>query len=292
MPSEALQTVIELLRERRAPANASWEQRRADMEERQRSLVLPDDVVCEPAMADSVPCEWIQCGNATGSALLYLHGGGYALGSIATHRYLIQRLARACSGRALAVDYRLAPENPHPAALDDSLTAYRWLCDRGVTPESIILAGDSAGGGLAAATLLALRDAGDPLPAGAVLLSPWTDLTGSGESLRRKADEDPMVTAEGLTAMAAAYAPGRCGDPLVSPHFGDLDGLPPLLIQVGSAEVLLDDSRRLAERATAAGVTVDLEVWDEMIHVFQAFPMLEESERAIDNIGSWVRQHT
>ncbi|MEM1250741.1 MAG: alpha/beta hydrolase [Acidobacteriota bacterium] len=292
MTSAALKTLIELLREQRAPVDASWEQRRADMEERQRELELPDDVVCAPVEAHGVPCEWIHCGDERERVVLYLHGGGYTLGSIATHRHLIQRIARACGGHALAVEYRLAPEHPHPAAVDDSTAACRWLFEQGVDPQSVVVAGDSAGGGLAAATLLALRDSGGPTAAGGVLLSPWTDLTGSGESLRTKADEDPMVTAEGLTAMAAAYAPGRCGDPLASPYFGELGGLPPLLIQVGSAEILLDDSIRLAERAKAAEVPVDLEVWDEMIHVFQAFPMLDESERAIENIGSWVRQHT
>lgn len=295
MPNTALESLIAMLRERPIDPEASWEQRRESMEAMQAQLELPAEVTLEPVTASGIPCEWIQGDGADqGCVVVYLHGGGYTLGSIASHRFLVQGIACAAKCRALAVDYRLAPENPFPAALDDAVAACHWLWEQGIASERTVIAGDSAGGGLALATLLALRDRGreSAQVAGAVMLSPWTDLTGSGDSLQSKAAEDPMVRAQTLHAMAAAYAPGATGDPLVSPLFGDLTGLPPLLVQVGTAEVLLDDSLRLAERAKAAGVDVDLEVWDEMIHVFQAFPMLEESARAIENIGSWVRQRT
>ncbi len=290
MASEALKNVITMLRSRPASKGATWEERRAGMEAMQAQLELPQDIVCEPVLADGVPSEWIHTGEPAHRTILYLHGGGYTLGSIATHRFLVQRIARAARARALVVDYRLAPEHPFPAAVEDAVTAYRWLRSQGIGYEETFVAGDSAGGGLSLATLLALRDEGEAQPAGAVLLSPWTDLTGSGESIHSKASQDPMVTSDGLRSMADAYAPNQTGNPLVSPCFADLSGLPPLLIQVGNAEILLDDSTRLAASARAVNVEVDMEVWDDMIHVFQAFPMLEESERAILNIGSWVRQ--
>ena len=293
MSSEALRSVKAMLRARPVDPDATWEERREGMETAQAQLEIPRDVTCTPTSANGVPCEWVETPGADPErAVLYLHGGGYAIGSLATHRFLIQGIARATGCRALSVDYRLAPEHPFPAAVEDAATAARWLAEHGIAPAKTAIAGDSAGGGLTLATLLALRDAGDPLPACAVALSPWTDLTGTGESMRTRADDDPMVTADGLQKMAAAYAPGKTGDPLASPLFADLAGLPPLLIQVGTAEVLLDDSTRFAERAELAGVEVDLEVWDEMIHVFQAFPMLEEADNAIQNIGRWVRQRT
>jgi acetyl esterase/lipase len=237
----------------------------------------------------------VSVAGASGDAvLLYLHGGGYCIGSINTHRGMAARLAQACRARALNLDYRLAPEHPHPAAVDDAVAAYRWLLDRGVAPAQIVLGGDSAGGGLVMATLLALRDAGHPLPVAGFCLSPWVDLECSGETMTTKADVDPMVGKDGLTEMAAAYA----GDhelrhPLVSPLHADLSGLPPLLIQVGTAETLLDDAVRLADRARNAGMDVRLEAWDDLVHVFQAFaPMVPEAVEAIDGIGRFVRERT
>jgi acetyl esterase/lipase len=172
----------------------------------------------------------------------------------------------------LLIAYRLAPENPFPAAVEDTLAAYRWLLRSGVRAQHIVVAGDSAGGGLTAAMLTALRVAGDPLPAGAVLLSPWTGLAATGESIRTRADIDPWLTQQRLGAMAQLYLAGKNPrNPLASPLYADLRGLPPLLIQVGNDEILLDDATRLAERAETAGVSVSLEVWDNMWHVFQAF---------------------
>jgi acetyl esterase/lipase len=200
-------------------------------------------------------------------------------------------VSRAAAARVLLVDYRLAPEYPHPAAVQDATAAYRWLLAQGCKPGRLAIAGDSAGGGLTVATLVALRDAGTPLPAAGVCLSPWVDLEGVGESMRAKADLDPMVYHDGLLQMAALYLNGLDPrTPLAAPLYADLRGLPPLLIQVGTAETLLDDSVRLAARAREADVDVTLEPWDDMIHVFQAFAgVLPEGQQAVDRIGEFVR---
>jgi acetyl esterase/lipase len=289
-----LDQIVSVLRSQPVIEGATWAERRAGMEAMQAALPLPDDVAREPADAAGVPVEWISTpGAAADRAVLYLHGGGYAIGSIATHRFLMQGISRAAGCRVLGVDYRLAPENPYPAAVDDAVASWGWLLEQGLEPGRCAIAGDSAGGGLTLATLVRSRDEGRPLPAAAACLSPWSDLSGSGASVTSKADEDPMVTGQGLAEFALAYhGPIDATHELVSPLFADLAGLPPLLVQVGSAEILLDDATRLAERARGAGVDVELEVWDDMIHVFQAFPTLAESGRAIEGIGRFVRAHT
>jgi acetyl esterase/lipase len=225
--------------------------------------------------------------------IYYLHGGGYVLGSINTHREMVSRLSRAASARVLILDYRLAPENPFPAAVDDSTAAYRWLLSVGVDPARLVIAGDSAGGGLTVATLVALRDAGESLPRAGICLSPWVDLECVGECMVTKAERDPVLTRDISLMLAKAYL----GDtdprtPLASPIYADLTGLPPLLIQIGTAEVLFDDATRLADRARAAGVDVILEPWDDMIHVWHMFAaILPEGQQAIDRIGEFIRQH-
>jgi epsilon-lactone hydrolase len=255
----------------------------------------PADVKCTAVNAGGVPAEWIVApGAAADRFLLYLHGGGYVLGSINTHREMVSRLSRAAGARALALDYRLAPEHPFPAAVNDATAAYRWLLSQDAKPERTVIAGDSAGGGLALATLVAIRDAKLPLPAAGVCLSPWADMEGVGASMTSKAKEDPVVQKEMLLNMAKLYLGGADPkSPLAAPLHADLHGLPPLLIQVGSAETLLDDATRVAERAKAAGVKVDLEVWNEMIHVWQLFaPILPEGQEAIAKIGTFIREHT
>jgi len=259
------------------------------------AVPVPSDVKCTPVNAGGVPAEWIVApGAAEDRFLLYLHGGGYVLGSINTHREMVSRMSRAAGVRALALEYRLAPESPFPAAVDDATAAYRWLLSQGAKPARTVIAGDSAGGGLALATLVALRDAKLPLPAAGVCLSPWADMEGVGASMTSKAKEDPVVQKEGLLGMAKLYLGGADPKtPLAAPVHADLRGLPPLLIQVGSAETLLDDSTRVAERAKAAGVKVDLEVWNEMIHVWQLFAQfLPEGQEAIAKIGKFIREHT
>ena len=225
--------------------------------------------------------------------VLYLHGGGYVLGSLNTHAELMGRIARACQAPVLGVDYRLAPEHPYPAALEDALASYGRLLANGIAPERIVITGDSAGGGLTLACLLALKAQGKPQPAGVMLLSPWTDLTGSGDSTQTRADLDPMVSADLLSPMAALYHGATAvDDPRVSPLFGDLSGLAPMLIQVGDHEVLLDDSVRLAERAESHGVSVDLEIYDEAFHVFQSFGDLPESQDALASMGRFFDRVT
>jgi acetyl esterase/lipase len=224
--------------------------------------------------------------------VVYLHGGGYATGSAETFRSLSTHLARATRSRVLAVDYRLAPEHPYPAALEDAIASYRFVRSAGFAPDQVALVGDSSGGGLALGTLVALRDRGEPLPGCAVCLCPFTDLTLSGASLEANADTDPMVSAATLALMADAYL----GDldrrtPCASPLFADLNGLPPLLVQVGSGELLLDDATRFADRAEAAGVDVTLEPWDEVFHVWHSFAdLLPEAREAIARVGTYVDQ--
>ena len=294
MASKELQMIIDTFRSRPDTAGLSIEEQRAQMEVGLTQFKIPADVHCDPVDAGGVPAEWITTpGVVAERVIYYLHGGGYVLGSINTHREMVSRLSRAASARVLIIDYRLAPENPFPAAVDDSIAAYRWLLSIGVDPARLVIAGESAGGGLTVATLVALRDAGEPLPRAAICLSPWVDMECLGESMATKAEIDPLGTRDGVLALAKAYL----GDtdprtPLASPLYADLTGLPPLLIQVGTAEVLFDDAKRLADRAQTAGVDVILEPWDDMIHMWHFFAaMLPEGQQAIDRIGEFIRQH-
>ncbi|HEX6031663.1 MAG TPA: alpha/beta hydrolase [Tepidiformaceae bacterium] len=292
MASPELQTILDMLNSAPRPENPTVEQQRAGMEAFARPA--PEDIVTEAVVANGIPCEWTNVvGARPERTILYLHGGGYVIGSIGTHREVVSRIARSANARALSVEYRLAPEHRCPAAVEDAVAAYRYLRKQGIPASEIVIAGDSAGGGLTVATLLALRDAGDELPAAGVCISPWVDLCGEGESMVTKANVDPMVGKEGLTQMATHYAGDDLRNPLASPLYGDLAGLPPLLIQVGTAETLLDDSTRLAGKARAAGVDVTLEEWEDMFHVWHFFAgMLPEGQQAIDRIGEFVRQRT
>jgi len=290
MASEELQVVRELLRGSGLDRLTIPERRRA-MESFAASP--PGGTAVDPVDAGGVPAEWVAApGVSPGRVLLYLHGGAYQAGSPATLRNLVALLSGATQARALSVDYRLAPEHPFPAAVEDALAAYRWLLASGIDPALIAIAGDSAGGGLALGALVALRDSGEPMPAAAVLLSPWTDLALTGESLRTRAAVDVMIKPDGISEDAALYlADADPRHPHASPLYADLCGLPPLLIHVGDAEVILDDSIRLAARASEAGVEVSLEIWDEMPHVFPAFAgWLPEADQAIEHIGAWLDQ--
>ncbi|WP_040493036.1 alpha/beta hydrolase [Ilumatobacter nonamiensis] len=225
--------------------------------------------------------------------ILYIHGGAYILGSPKSHIALAARLAKLAEAVVTVIDYRLAPEHPYPAAIDDCVAAYRDIAGR-VDPSRITIAGDSAGGGATLATLCALRDAGDPLPACAYVLSPWTDLTGSGESVQTLADLDPMIKPQLLGSSAEMYAADTpLDDPGVSPLFADLAGLPPMLIQTGTDEVLLADSTRLAERAAAAGVHVQLDLAEEMWHVYPMFAgVMPEAKEALAYAARFIRAHS
>ena len=244
-----------------------------------------------PVEAGGVDSEWlIPRGAPTDSALLYLHGGAWFLGSTNTHRHLTGTLAQVSGIRVLAINYRLAPEHPFPAALQDCQAAYEWLLSTGVRPEKVVVAGDSAGGNLALALLVTLRDQGIPLPAGAVGLSPATDLTGSGESNQTRRRLDPYFRNMGKNSLTSDYL----GDsdprhPLISPLFADLAGLPPLLLQVGDHEILLDDSVRFGERARAAGVEVQVDIFPGMFHVFQLYTgLLPEARQAVDQMAKFI----
>jgi acetyl esterase/lipase len=273
-------------------SEGSIEEQRARHERSTRWNRLPADVHCKPVFADGVAAEWIEAPGADLGVILYLHGGAYALGSIDTYREFVARMARATSMVGLAINYRLAPEDPFPAALEDANTAYGWLLAQGVDPSRIIIAGDSAGGGLALAALVVLRDTGTPLPAGAVCLSPWTDLTLSGASIQSNAHVDCVLDADSLEVYAKLYAGERdLASPLISPLFADLSDLPPLLIQVGTDEILLDDAMRCAAGARQMGVDVTLEIWDEMFHVFQLVPFLPETKKAAGHITEFVSQN-
>lgn len=257
-------------------------------------------VTIEVVGVGGVPAELTTPDGAVGeSVILYFHGGAFVIGSPRPFRNQSARLSLAAGCQVLTVDYRLAPEHPFPAALDDAVTSYRWLLKQGWDPAQIVLAGDSAGGNLALTTLLRLRDGGDSLPAAGLLISPWVDLTCSAPSMETNADPRQFAQREGLLEDAALYLQGAdpC-QPLASPLFADLTGLPPLLIQVGSTETLLDDARRLAERATSAGVDVTLEVWQGMPHEWHLLSALLPPERplvdadlAIEQLAGFAREH-
>ena len=295
MANRGIEAVREHLKKLPPPDSLTIAERRAQYERAERVFPIPPEVKVERVTAPAVPAEWLRPPSAeAGRVVLYLHGGGYVIGSPRSHRHLAAAIASAAGATGLLLDYRRAPEDPFPAAVDDAVACYRWLTDQGTSPDRIVIGGDSAGGGLTVATLVALRDAGVRLPAGAVCISPWTDLTCSGESYRTKAAVDPIVARPGIDKMAQAYLGATDPRaPLASPLFADLRGLPPLLIHVGGDEVLLDDAVQLADRAKAAGVTVTLEVWERMIHVWHLFlPMLDEAEQAIQSIGLFCRKRT
>jgi epsilon-lactone hydrolase len=238
--------------------------------------------------------EWLTPPTNANATILYLHGGGYYFGSPRSHRAIAFGLATRTHARVLSLDYRLAPEHRFPAALDDSLAAYRRLLADGIDAHSIVIAGDSAGGGLALATLLALRDAADPLPAAAVLFSPWTDLTCSGASMRTNENRDPMYHAPVFPRVAAQYLGGAdARDPYASPLFGDFEKLPPLLIHVGDTELLLDDATRVATQARAAGVRVELDIWRDVPHIFQIWtPFMPEARDALARAAAFIEAAT
>jgi monoterpene epsilon-lactone hydrolase len=289
--SREYEQILELAWARRRELDAelplSVEQGRAELEETAALFPLPDDVGVETVDADGVPAIWLTPpGASRKNTILYSHGGYYQRGSPATHKELVARIARAAGARALAIDYRLAPEHPHPAAVDDAVTAYSWILDRGASPAEVGLAGDSAGGGLTMAALVAMRDRGVPLPAAAAVLSPWVDLALTGESITERQAVDPVLDLATKRQAVANYLDGADPKaPLASPLFADLTGLPPLLIQVGTDEMLYDDAERLAAAAERAGVDVTLEVGEGMIHVFQFLGIVPEAQAATDRIG-------
>ncbi len=257
-------------------------------------IPLPEGMRVEHISVKNVPAEWLSPAFAdTKGVLLYLHGGAYLLGSPQSHRDLVARLSAAAGLPALLIDYRLAPEHVFPAALDDALTAYQWLLEQGYPADQIALAGDSAGGGLTLALLQTVRDRHLPQPAGAALFSPWSDLAGTVKSRRAQEAVDPIFSANTINALAHFSAGAEdLGNPLLSPLYADFRGFPPLRIDVGRDEVLLDDSLLVAEHARAADVPVELTVWDDLWHVFQQFAaILPEGRQSLEQMGSFLRRH-
>jgi epsilon-lactone hydrolase len=258
------------------------------------AVPVPGDVVTTRGQLGGVPVISVEIpGVTTGGVILYFHGGFFAIGSAATSVGLAADLARAAGMRVVTVDYRLAPEHPYPAAPDDAMAAYRALLESGQDVARLAIAGESAGANLAAVTLAAIGRAGLPQPASAVLMSPWADLAGTGDSLTTKADVDPVITADAVRVRARDYlGDADPSDPAVSPIYGSLAGLPPLLIQSGSHEVLLDDAIRLATRAAHDDVAVTLDVTPGVPHVFQAFAaILDEGDAALTRAGAFLREH-
>ena len=295
MPSQAMQDVIDAFRLQQQasagqpPPLPQW---RASFAPAGRVYPVPGDVQVSDVTAGGVPAHWLTPPGAdAGRVLLFLHGGGFELGSVRSDGELAARLGRASGMRVLFPEYRLAPEHPFPAAIDDVLAAWRWLrTDQGLSPGSLAVSGDSAGGGLAVSLLVAARDAGEALPAAAVLMSPTVDLTSSGASMTERADQDPVSTPAMLRQFAADYLAGADPEtPLASPLFAALAGLPPLLIQVGTADVLLSDSERLAAAAAAAGVDVTLQVGEGLPHVYQITPGTPEAVQAVEQSGKFLR---
>ena len=303
MPSQAMQDLIDAFRDRQkasaSQAPQTLAERRAAFAPAGRLHPVPDDVLVREVTAGGVPAHWLAAPGAdtgrvlldTGRVLLFLHGGGYELGSLRSDGELAARLGRASGMRVLFPEYRLAPEHPFPAAIDDVLAAWRWLrTDQDLSARSIAVAGDSAGGGLTVALLVATRDAGEALPAAAALISPTVDLTSSGASMTERADQDPISTPAMLRQFASGYLAGADPKtPLASPLFASLSGLPPLLVQVGTADLLLSDSERLATAAAEAGADVILEIGEGLPHVYQIMLGTPEAAEATEQIGKFLR---
>ena len=275
-----------------APPPPSIQEAREVIEAAASRAVLPEGTVVEEVMAGGVFSEWVRAANADAKkVIVHFHGGGYVKCSCKSSRLTAAQISAASECAVLVVGYRLAPEHPFPAALEDTIAAYRWLLDQGYRPEDMAFLGDSSGGGLSLAAMMTLLKEGDRLPCATLLLSPWTDLTCDGESMTARAEIDPWMTERECRACAEMYAPGMdLRNPLISPIYGDFRGLPPLLIHVGTDEILLDDSLRLAEKVKAAGVDVTLDVWEGMWHFWHCFaPNLPEGVQAINQIGEFVK---
>ncbi|HEY2700642.1 MAG TPA: alpha/beta hydrolase [Pseudonocardiaceae bacterium] len=294
MTQQQRKALDQLLRDSPLDVGGEVAEQRAIFHEMIAAVPTPEDVSAKSGELGGVPVVTVETpGTDPSVAVLYFHGGAYALGSAADSVGLAADVSRRAAARAISVDYRLAPEHPFPAALDDAVAAYRALLDAGVPSAKIAIVGESAGGGLVAATLVALNDAGLPQPSSATVFSPWADLTVSGASATTKAGLDPALTPEALRTRARDYLGERdTATPLASPIFADLTGLPPLLIQVGSHEILLDDAVRLASRAADHDVQVELQVWPEVPHVFQGFAaLLDDADRALLAAAAFIKRN-
>ncbi len=294
MVSKGMQMVIKVLKKFQDKViSYNLEDTRRFLDKLSSMTTISKEIKIESINIDGITAEWIYFPESRkDKILLYLHGGGYVAGSLQMYRDLASRISKSINGRSLLIDYRLAPENEvFPAALEDATKTYQWLISKmKIPPKNVIIAGDSAGGGLSLALLLNLKNNNIALPAAAICLSPWTDLTLSGNSIKANADQDPFISLEVLEFYAKTGLMGKNPrDPLISPLFGDFTGLPPILIQVGTAECLLDDSIRVAKIAKKAGVDMTLDIWDDMVHVFQIFASVApESQEAIKKMGEFT----
>ncbi len=292
MSQQELNLILEKLRD------FSWGSTPEEMRRNFSSgFTLPPhpSAIVEAVDANGVPADWITTPNsAPDRVILYLHGGGFVVGSRETYRRIASDLSQATAAKVLLIDYRLAPEHPYPAALEDAVTAYQWLINEcGLESRYIAIAGDSAGGNLVINTLVSLRNAEEALPSAAFVISPYVDLARTGKTFQTKAQVDLLVTHELLKTINAMYLPsGDFQNPSVSPLYADLSKLPPMLIHVGTEEILLDDALRLARQAALADVAVELKVWSGMIHCLHLFaPMLSEGQQAIYEAGAFLKQH-
>ncbi len=268
-------------------AKGSIAEQRSRQEQSTRFFKIPKDVNITSTSADGVRGELIDVPNSKNGIMLYLHGGAYAVGSAKVHREFLTRLVKACQIKVLAIDYRLAPEHPFPAALEDSLTAYKWLFSQGYDPSNIVIAGDSAGGGLAIAVLISLRDRRIPLPACAVCISPWLNLSYTREMNNN--NNDPILNPAILGVFSRHYAGSTdAANPLISPFFANLQGLPPMLIQVGANEILFDEIEQFYEKAHQANVEIVLDCWQGMFHVFQIIPIIPETKLSLEKISNFI----
>ncbi|TFG07176.1 MAG: alpha/beta hydrolase [Promethearchaeota archaeon] len=293
--SKKMQRVIKvLLNNRKLDIKNRVKSLRNGLEKISTFVSLPPDVNLVKFDLNGMTSAWISTPESREDhVILYLHGGGYIGGSIQTHRELASRICRVAKARLLLIEYGLAPEHPFPAAIEDAINAYEWLMrEVGIPSERIIIAGDSAGGGLTLATLLKIKDMKIDLPIAAVCLSPFIDLTFTGDSFRKNAKIDPFTSAYNLDFYAALYIGDNDPEnPLISPLYGNLQGLPPIFIQVGTAEILLDDSIRFAKKAEKAGVKIELDAWEDMPHVFAAFAsMTPEGKEGIEKIGEFIKK--
>jgi monoterpene epsilon-lactone hydrolase len=291
MASAELQVVLDLLKANPPVQGSDIATMRETMDAMLTLMPPAEDMTFAPVDAGGVPAEWSSADVAdSGRVVIYFHGGAYVMGSVATHRNLVAHIARRSGARVLNVDYRLGPEHPFPAAVEDAVAAYRFVLASGVPAAKVAIAGDSAGGGLTAACLVALRDAGEALPGAAVCISPWLDLSQSFGSWQSKAELDPMLEVEQIQTCADAYLDGADPKtPTASPIFADLQGLPPLLVQVGTSETLLDESIEFTKRAKAAGVDATIDVAQDMVHVWHAFAdLLPEGREALDDLAAFL----
>ena len=287
-----LKNIIDAKLKNRYTAKKTIDQLRKETKDAGNIIPLPKNTKFKRVSVGNIDAEWIICGKfETDKIFMFMHGGGYYRGSIASTRATVARISAEAKVRCLSIEYRLAPEYPFPAAIDDTYTAYNWLLKEGVKSKNIIVSGQSAGGGLCLALLLKLKENFFSQPRGAVALSPWTDLTQSGKTMKTNADIDPVISKKYLDRMANLYlAKTPNTTPLASPLYGELSGLPPLLVQVGSAETMLDDSRRFAKKAKEAKVDVQIEVYKDMFHGWHGSAhILKDGEKAIKNIGLFCR---